>query len=424
MAEGTWERMIKDGRWRRLFVTAFAADLFLLWALKKLYHRFASSGSAKRSALAAAAASAGCGAVDLEDASNGPLVLALDLDGTLRHSDGSISDRALRALRIFSARGGQVVVATGQPHREVRRIAEKLAANSLMICSCGSTVVRSDTFDIAIRNWLPRQVAVRLLAELHRRMPQMYVSLETENEWFVSDERYFACLDAYMNGLGGKVKSIAQVTAEPLVELAEARLGKDEMVPRLLAIHDGVDEDEMMETAREIAAEVAVETGVSVNVGWTGCPMSFDFMLGGVNKALALHQVCQNLCVPPSRTMAMGDQNNDVEMLQWAGRGVAVANAAPQLKAVANAVSPLTNDEDAVAVEVERINTAADERIAMRENLARQALCMQAAAEAEKALEAEVVALKAAVDSHEEFVELLKVKSPAKFTSPRKSKSR
>jgi len=73
-----------------------------------------------------------------------------------------------------------------------------------------------------------------------------------------------------------------------------------------------------------------------------------------VNKASALGEVCEGRRIAPDEVIAFGDQPNDVPMLTWAGRGVAVANAAPDVAAFADEVTR-SNDEDGVALVLERL---------------------------------------------------------------------
>jgi hydroxymethylpyrimidine pyrophosphatase-like HAD family hydrolase len=77
--------------------------------------------------------------------------------------------------------------------------------------------------------------------------------------------------------------------------------------------------------------------GVTYFVGWSAW---LDIAPDGVNKATALAQVAADLGVKAEDVLAAGDGRNDIEMLQWAGRGVALPEAPPEVQAVANAVSP------------------------------------------------------------------------------------
>jgi hydroxymethylpyrimidine pyrophosphatase-like HAD family hydrolase len=78
------------------------------------------------------------------------------------------------------------------------------------------------------------------------------------------------------------------------------------------------------------------------------------------NKALALHELCTHIGTPLSRAVGFGDGENDKEFLAAVGCGVAVANAAAVTKRAARRVSPWTNDEDAVARELEAMIEAGE----------------------------------------------------------------
>jgi hydroxymethylpyrimidine pyrophosphatase-like HAD family hydrolase len=75
---------------------------------------------------------------------------------------------------------------------------------------------------------------------------------------------------------------------------------------------------------------------VTYFVGWSAW---LDIAPEGVNKATALAQVAADLGIAAADVLAAGDGRNDIEMLQWAGRGVALAEAPAEVRAAANAVS-------------------------------------------------------------------------------------
>ena len=74
-----------------------------------------------------------------------------------------------------------------------------------------------------------------------------------------------------------------------------------------------------------------------------------EVMPKGVHKAAGLRLLTDYLALDRSQVMAMGDEENDLSMLEWAGLGVAMANGVPQVKAVAKAVTTKTNEESGVA---------------------------------------------------------------------------
>ena len=83
--------------------------------------------------------------------------------------------------------------------------------------------------------------------------------------------------------------------------------------------------------------------------------MLLEFVPPHVNKASALAMLSESLGIPPERTLCFGDGSNDVEMLKWAGLGVAMGNASEVAKAAASEVSEWPHYEDAVARELSHI---------------------------------------------------------------------
>ena len=76
--------------------------------------------------------------------------------------------------------------------------------------------------------------------------------------------------------------------------------------------------------------------GVNYFVGWSAW---LDIAPAGVNKALAMVEVAQSLGVERENVLALGDGRNDIEMLAWAGRGVAIGDASPEVQAAADEVT-------------------------------------------------------------------------------------
>ena len=83
-------------------------------------------------------------------------------------------------------------------------------------------------------------------------------------------------------------------------------------------------------------------TRVSYAIGWTAW---LDIAPDGVNKATAMEWVREQLGVPLERTVAIGDGRNDIDMLEWAGRGVAMGQAPSDVIAVADEVARAVRDD-------------------------------------------------------------------------------
>jgi hydroxymethylpyrimidine pyrophosphatase-like HAD family hydrolase len=120
-------------------------------------------------------------------------------------------------------------------------------------------------------------------------------------------------------------------------------VGLDEMVARPVTRVILRDTDL---TARQIEelARAAHLAGVSYAVGWTGW---IDLNPPGISKAAALEELRERLGVPPSGTVAVGDGGNDIAMLEWASRGVAMGDSRPDVLRAANDTTASCEDDGA-----------------------------------------------------------------------------
>ncbi|MDQ6601158.1 MAG: HAD hydrolase family protein, partial [Chloroflexota bacterium] len=119
-----------------------------------------------------------------------------------------------------------------------------------------------------------------------------------------------------------------------------------EAVTKLIVRHPELPLDDLLRISRVVAGEMAAVTH-------SGAPF-VEISAAGITKASALAGLCDRLGIAPSQVIAFGDMPNDLPMLAWAGRSVAVANAHPDVLAVVDEVTT-ANEEDGVAVVLERL---------------------------------------------------------------------
>src|SRR5690606_5247 len=117
-------------------------------------------------------------------------------------------------------------------------------------------------------------------------------------------------------------------------------------ISKVLLRHPRLTDDELAATARAVVGSLATVT--------MSGPGTVELQPCGVTKATGLALAAERLGLGPERTLAFGDMPNDIPMFDWAARGVAMANAHPELKAVADEVTT-TNEDDGVAVVLERL---------------------------------------------------------------------
>lgn len=252
-----------------------------------------------------------------------PRLLALDVDGTLVDAYEHASPAVVAAVGAAATQGAHVVLSTGRSVYGIGRIIDLLrlcggycvASNGAVIFTFPPTaVVSAVTFDAG--------PAVRAVLEA---VPDAIVAVEVVGRGYRAN-RLFP--DGEITG---------QIWIEPLEALIE------EPVTRVIIRDPQSSADDFIALADQIGLH-----GTSYFVGFTAW---LDLAPEGVSKASALAQVAATLGVESTEVLAIGDGRNDVEMLTWAGRGVAMGQAPSEVKAAADAVTG-TLAEDGVVAEL------------------------------------------------------------------------
>jgi hypothetical protein len=269
-----------------------------------------------------------------------PRLIATDLDGTLLRNDGSVSDRTRGVLQRVSAAGIQLVIVTGRPIRRMRQVGRALDLSGVAICGNGAVIYDLQRDVILEQTPLSGPTARELILELRAHLPEIRFAVET--------------------GLKlGREPDYARrrpVDVAVDVEIADALELSAQGASKLIAVHPSLPIDEFMQQVGAIIAERATVTHA-------GAPF-LEIAAAGVTKAWALAAHCERQGIVARDVLAFGDMPNDLPMLEWAGLGVAVANAHETVLAIANQTT-VSNEADGVATFIERhvcLDSAAAQR--------------------------------------------------------------
>jgi HAD superfamily hydrolase (TIGR01484 family) len=254
-----------------------------------------------------------------------PALVALDVDGTLVEFDGSLSPAVADAVRRTVAAGAHVVVATGRSMHATMPVCDELElTEGFAVCSNGAVIV-----DVAARQ------------------PIEVVTFDpTESVRFFADHVPDALLAVEELGAGYRVTGefpAGELDGEMTIVTHDELLTSP--VSRLIARWPEGDRDEFYALARSAGLR-----GVEYAIGYTAW---LDFMPEGVSKASGLESVRVKLDVPIERTLAVGDGDNDLEMLRWAGLGIAMGQATSEVHEAADEIAPPV-DEDGLATVLSR----------------------------------------------------------------------
>jgi Cof subfamily protein (haloacid dehalogenase superfamily) len=258
-------------------------------------------------------------------------LVATDLDGTLLRTDATVSPRSRAALAAVSAAGASHIVVTGRSAPWCRHVLEDLGYEGLAVCGQGAQVYDAGAHRLLTSVTLDRQLAALALAKIEAEVGPLAVA-------------------ASQDGLTGEVligKGYVFNPKLPVTHMEDLEELWAKPVNKLYIQHPGGLDDDALATA----AQAAAGDLVGVTVAGEGI---VEVLPLGLTKAKGLAIAARRLGVTAAETIAFGDMPNDVPMLAWAGYGVAMANAHPELKAVADEVTA-SNDEDGIAVVLERL---------------------------------------------------------------------
>jgi len=257
-------------------------------------------------------------------------LLAADLDGTLMGEDFTLSPRVKTTVRRAMERGVYVTLATGREYSTAIEYARELGITTPLICYQGGQIRDPGSGEVLHRVTMPRALA------------EESIRLARERCW---------CLCLYV----GDQIYLDEVTRPS--GFSELLIGVDvHYVPDLATVLDG-EPIKFIIIAGEAQADHIEEELRTHMDGRLNIVRSHRFFVEGnplqATKGQALARLAELLGVPRSEVMAIGDQGNDADMVAWAGLGVAMGNAVPQVKAVADYIAPAV-DEDGAAVAIER----------------------------------------------------------------------
>lgn len=266
-----------------------------------------------------------------EGAMRSPGLIALDFDGTLLRSDSTVSARTISILSKARQQGWLVVGATGRPPDLARAVYREVPPLTHVVCNNGTLTWK--------------------LAEDGEVVLDEHSMSEEAAHWAVSVVRGYAPDARFvMDQVSG-----AQ-TWEAGFELLVSNAPLGEMVPDAPSTISGP-------VRKVIAWSPSVHHEVLLTELYpllhprlepTHAGLAFvEIGPTGVSKASALAVIAQSLPAG-APTVAFGDAPNDHEMLEWAGQGVAMANAHPETLQIADHVT-VSNDEDGVAVHLEQL---------------------------------------------------------------------
>ena len=261
-----------------------------------------------------------------------------DFDGTLLRDDDTISPRTVSAIKNFLQNGGVFTVATGRMIRSIHARLPDLGLGDIPIPLMGhqgALVIDSVTGEELIRKDLSNDSAIALVKECIER--GLYVQI------YVDPERL---LVAKYDKISEAYHKATRIRAEEVGCLVQYLQRTRVSCNKILAV---ADPDKSLDIMRQLESKYP---DIMFSISH---PTFVEMVNGESGKGNAARFVARRMGIGMDEVVGFGDSINDISLIGAVGRGIAVANARDELKAVADEVSQYTNNQDCVARVLEEI---------------------------------------------------------------------
>lgn len=245
-------------------------------------------------------------------------LIAFDLDGTLLNQEHQLAAKTIEAVKKVREKGIITLVATGRMFISALPHIEKLAVKSPVITYNGALVMDPQKKEIIYHQPIPLAVA--------RQITEMVEENNYHLNIYLDDKLYVKELNKFSDDY----EKISGIKSEPVGNLVDFI---DQDPTKMLIVEE--DEQKQQEINKFLIDNFADQIEISASFN------SFiEMTKKGISKDVPLQKIAADFGIKQEEVMAFGDGLNDLKMIEWAGRGVAMANANPMLQEAADDIAP------------------------------------------------------------------------------------
>lgn len=248
-------------------------------------------------------------------------LIAIDSDGTLRHSDGSISAVTKKIVGKLIRNGNIITICTARPRYHTLKVSEELGINRFLISSNGTEVYDNLNNEIIYSAYLTAKNCEKIFYDVENigiRAIFVCDNFEYATQFIRNDSQILLDENNLEDMLAKNIKQIM------IIDKDKEKIKKYKNKVKMYNLN-------VIDTSNDSKEEI-----------W------FSIISNKASKGIALKKLAEHLNIPMYKTVAIGNDNNDLSMIQVAKIGVAVENATVDLKAAADIIIE-SNDEDGVA---------------------------------------------------------------------------
>lgn len=266
-------------------------------------------------------------------------LLCVDMDGTLLNSKKEITERTKDALKKAKEAGVKVAISTGRLFTSAYYYADLVGIEAPIISANGAFIREKDRDEVIYKSLLGKENCVKILEVLKKY--QLVPNYHTSNIIFT--ERTNPQINMYMK-INDNYPDDKKINIQLVDNWDDVFIKYSDELLKCITINSDI--EKVMQAKVEIGRYGELETVSSSND-------NFEVMCKGVSKGRGVEILANYYNIPREDIICVGDNENDLSMIEYAGLGVAMGNAEDDIKKAAQYVTS-SNDEDGVAEVIEK----------------------------------------------------------------------
>lgn len=260
-------------------------------------------------------------------------LIAIDLDGTTLNDQSILTNKTIKTLQNIESLGHHIAIVTGRPYRTSKHIYEQLhIANPLVNFNGALCHIPENP------SWL-NAYQVQLDMNIAIDMSKYFSRLDANLMIFEGKDHYYSTSENL---------PISPFFPDKTAPILLEQNTVPHTSPIAITLFSGIEKQSQMKEQLQKRYGNTIEVRT-----WGGSLPCLEVVSTGVQKAMGVEQVAKSFNIQQEDIMAFGDEENDREMIEYAGHGVAMQNAIPYIKSIADDVTPFTNDQDGLALYLE-----------------------------------------------------------------------
>lgn len=266
-------------------------------------------------------------------------LVAIDLDGTLLNSHKIISRENIETLQLAMEKGVKIVICSGRIFKGARIYANLVSTTAPLIACNGAVIKDMDTQETLYANTLKKEDCLSVIDICHRE--EIYFHLYIEDTLYTESMKFGSAFYLKMNE-----ELAPENRINILLEKDLGQILRTSSIPPLKIVVESEDHDKLSRV-KKLVTEIQTVEVVSSHFD------NFEVMNQGVSKGSALKFLGEKYGLDKNEIMAIGDNENDLSMLEYAGLGVAMGNGEDFVKEKVGHIT-LDNDNHGVAEAIKK----------------------------------------------------------------------